>query len=259
MSRLALPAALAVAFLPAPTEVRAQSSDTLVVEVGSPGIDGRVFRPHAARVRRHVAGPDSPVAIEWVNELTLGDSAGRAVMRWVTSSRPRMPDGSTGLSRLEQTYDAVTLEPYGLRRTLNGQVLVRLTFRGTHITGVQRSSLADTLRPVDLTLDRPGFIASASDIVPVAAGLEAGRVVKAPVWGPGMTRSEGRIFTVLREMPIDVEGTRRLAWAVEERSEAEGRLLATWYLLRDSPYMVAGDVYTPDGRTIHFTEVSVPR
>lgn len=234
------------------------ASDTIVLAVGSPQVNGRVFLPHAARVRRHVAGADSPVAIEWINELTLGDSAGRPVMRWLTASRRTLPNGSVALSELRQTYDAVTLAPYGLTRTLNGEVMLQLAVNGTAVRGVQRPAPGGALATVELTLDRPGFVASASDLVPVAAGLRAGAVYLAPVWGPGMTRSEMRIFSVIGQVKTDVEGTMMDAWAVEERAHDDRRLLATWYLLADSPYMVAGDVPLPDGRVQRMTEVPVP-
>jgi hypothetical protein len=241
-----------------PIDAAAQSADTIALEVGSPRVDGRIFAPHAARVRRHVAGADSPVAIEWINELTLGDSAGRPVMRWLTASRRKLPNGSEAISELRQTYDAITLAPYGLTRTVNGEVMLQLAVNGTAVRGVQRSAPGGALATVDVTLDRPGFVASASDIVPVAAGLRAGVVYTAPVWGPGMTRSEGRIFSVIGKVKTDVEGTMTEAWAVEERAQADRRLLATWFLLTDSPYMVAGDVPLSDGRVQRMTEVTVP-
>ena len=68
-----------------PTSV-GPASDTIRIEVGSKEVNGRVYLPHAARVRVRVGGPDSPITSEWTNELTLGDSAGRPVMRWVTKS-----------------------------------------------------------------------------------------------------------------------------------------------------------------------------
>jgi uncharacterized protein (DUF305 family) len=114
------------------------------------------------------------------------------------------------------------------------------------------------VRQVDLTLDRPGFVASASDLVPLAAGLKEGRVMTAPVWGPAMTRSELRVFTVLGRGPVNVEGTDVDAWKVEERRHADGRLLATWYLTERSPYMVYGEVPLPNGQVQRMSEVEIP-
>ena len=55
----------------------------------------------------------------------------------------------------------------------------------------------------------------------------------------------------------------RDAWArqlalVEERKQADGKLLATWYLLDKSPYMVYGEVPLPDGSMQRMTEIEIP-
>lgn len=110
---------------------------------------------------------------------------------------------------------------------------------------------------MDLELDRAGFVASASDLVPLAAGLRDGVVMTAPVWGPAMTRAESRIFAVVGRGPVDVEGTAVEAWKVEER-KTDGALVAAWYLVEASPYMVYGEVPLPDGRTQYMTEVEIP-
>lgn len=46
-------------------------TDSVALAVGSPRVNGRVFAPHAARVRRHAAGADAPVAV------TVGTRPGR--------------------------------------------------------------------------------------------------------------------------------------------------------------------------------------
>jgi len=162
------------------------------------------------------------------------------------------------VSELRQTYDAITLGPYALSRSVNGVPMMQLTVRGNRVTGVQRPSPTDSLRPIDLTLASAAFVASASDIVPVAAGMRPGAVFVAPVWGPGMPQVEQRVFTVRGKVKTDVEGTMLEAWAVDEFVRATRRLVATWYLLDESPYMVAGDVPLPDGRMQRMTEVAVP-
>jgi hypothetical protein len=82
--------------------------------------------------------------------------------------------------------------------------------------------------------------------------------VIAPVWGPPMAMSELRVFTILGKTDVDVEGTLVNAWKVEERKHADGKLLATWYLLDTSPYMVYGEVPLPDGSMQRMTEIEIP-
>ena len=113
-------------------------------------------------------------------------------------------------------------------------------------------------QPIEQTIDRPGFFAGASDLVPAAVGFAPGLVMTAPVWSPAMTTAETRIFTVVDEETIDVEGTAVEAWKVEER-RTDGSLYATWWLLDESPYMVYGEIVLPDGRVQRMTEVEVRR
>jgi len=43
-----------------------------------------------------------------------------------------------------------------------------------------------------------------------------------------------------------------------EHRQSDGKLLANWFLVDVSPYMVAGDVFLPDGRVQKMTEVAIP-
>jgi hypothetical protein len=48
------------------------------------------------------------------------------------------------------------------------------------------------------------------------------------------------------------------AWKVEERRESDQRLMAVWYLVEGSPYMVAGEVFLPNGQVQKMTEIALP-
>jgi hypothetical protein len=160
---------------------------------------------------------------------------------------------------LRQTYDAVTLAPLGYVRTASTGAVTRLALDGTRVRGTQRGPGDTTARPIDVTLDRRGFFAGASDLVPAAVGFREGRVIIAPVWSPTMTKAEMRVFTVVGKTPIEVEGTDVVAWKVEERRESDAKHLATWYLLDASPYMVYGEVPLPNGQIQRMSEVEIPR
>ena len=234
----------------------AVQQDTVRLEVGSPLVDGRVYQPHRARVRVHIGSLDAPVTNEWTNELTLGDSAGRPVMRWVTLGQ-RDSSGTPGYD-LRQTYDAVTLAPLGYALTTRSGVRVRLAMDGTRMRGTRKLPNDTSVRQVDQPIPRMGFYASASDLVPLAVGLREGAVYIAPVWGPNMPAAENRIFSVMARERMTVEGADVMAWKVEERRESDRVLLANWYLTDTSPYMVAGDVFLPDGRVQKMTEIALP-
>jgi hypothetical protein len=72
-----------------------------------------------------------------------------------------------------------------------------------------------------------------------------------------MERTETRVFTVLGQEQVMVEGANVLAWKVEEHVEESGRLLATWYVTDASPYMVLGEITLQDGRTQRITGVAL--
>ena len=233
-------------------------SDTVRLEVGSREVDGRVYVPHAARVRVHVGSLDTPPTAEWTNELTLGDSAGRRVMRWVTKGTRAAPGGGTVTWELRQTYDAVTLAPYGYHARSSNGGYTQLTLQGTRVRGTKRVPGDTVVQAVDVTLDEPGFVASASDLVPTAVGLKEGTIILAPFWSPAMTKAERRVFSVLGRVSVNVEGSDVTAWKVEERRYSDRQLLATWYLVDTSPYMVYGEVPLPNGQVQRMTEVAIP-
>ena len=243
---------LALLALAAPA---APQADTLRIEVGSPAVNGSVYKPHRARVRVHLNSLGTPPTNEWTNDLTIGDSAGRKVMRWVTLGQFDS-SGAPGFD-LRQTMDLVTLAPLGYRLKTRTGADVSLAIDGNRMHGTRKRPNATTHEPVDRVIPRMGFIVSASDLVPLAVGLKAGTVFIAPVWGPNMETAESRIFSVIGRERRMVEGTEWEAWKVEERRESDRRLMATWYLVEGSPYMVAGEAYLEDGRVQLFTEIEL--
>ena len=234
------------------------AQDTIRIEVGSSQLDGRVYRPHAARVNVRL-GDSSRVTSTWTNELTVGDSAGRAVHRWVTKGVQRPANGPEVTWELRQTYDARTLAPLAYSQVSSAGGFQQLTITDRRVRGTKRVPGDTAVQQVDVTLDRPGFFAGASDLVPLAVGLREGVVITAPVWSPAMTKAEGRIFSVVGKSTVQVEGASIEAWKVEERRESDRVLLATWYLLDKSPYMVYGEMPLPNGQVRKMTEVEIQR
>jgi hypothetical protein len=257
--RALLASAVAVA-LPATGAAQTpnHTADTLHLEVGAAQVDGRVYKPHAARVLIRIGDPKGPVVREWTNELTVGDSAGREVHRWVTKGQVNA-GGSAGVTwELRQTYDAITLKPYQYNSTYSNGTYTRVTIDGNRVRGTRRAAGDTTVHQIDITIDRPGYFAGASDLVPAAVGFRSGLVMTAPVWNPSMVKAETRIFTVIGREDVDVEGTRINAWKVEER-RADRTLYATWWLLDESPYMVYGEVPLANGQIQRMSEVEIPR
>ena len=231
--------------------------DTVFLEVGSPEVDARVYAPHRARVQVRLGAADGPVVAEWINELTHGDSAGRAVHRWVTSGTQMPVNGPRSTWEIRQTYDAITLQPYAYHRFGSDGIEVQLQLEGRRVTG-RRKGGAGEFAPYAVELDRVGYVASASDLVPMAMKLRAGLQIVAPMWGPNMQQTERRIFSVIGEEDRRVEDRIWKAWRIEERRLGDARLLATWWMVDESPYMVAGEVIQPDGQVRYMSEIALP-
>jgi hypothetical protein len=246
---------LASATLASPIRLSAQQparADTLRLQVGAPEIDGRIFPAHSARNRVYM-GRDAAPGSTWTNDLSVGDSAGVPVHRWVTRGVQLGPEGAGSSWELVQTYDARTLQPLTYYRWASNGASMRLRIEGTRVRGEQRVPGEAAPRTIDRTLDRPAFFAGASDLVPMAMRMRAGLVVTAPVWSPGMENTEVRVFSVIGEETVRVEGADVRAWKVEERVERTGAIVATWWLTNSSPYMVLGENPLPNGGTRRIT------
>jgi hypothetical protein len=236
----------------------ATGNEVLRLEVGAKEVDGRVYQPHAAKVRVYVGPDQGTIRGEWTNVLTVRDSAGRKLHYWLTTGASVTPAGDTVRWELRQIYDAITLQPYSIVRTASNGAQSRLRIDGLRVHGTRRANANAPEEQIDYTIDRLGFVASASDLVPAAVGFKQGRVISVPIWGPGMTTAEQRRFTIVGKVDVNVEGTMINAWKVDEHRESDNKLLATWYLLDKSPYMVYGEVTLPNGSVQRMTEVEVP-
>ncbi len=251
-----LSAAAVLAFALAPAE--AVSPDTVFLEVGAPEVDARVYAPHRARVQVRLGAADGPIVAEWTNELTHGDSAGRAVHRWVTRGTQMPVNGPRSTWEIHQTYDAITLQPYAYYRFGSDGSELRLQLHGLRVTGERKDANGVRTPYAPVELDRAGYVAGASDLVPMAMKMQPGMQIVAPMWGPSMQQTVQHIFTVIGEEDRNVEGKVWKAWRIEERKVGDSRLLATWWMVDESPYMVAGEVIQPNGVIRYMTEIALP-
>ena len=235
-------------------------ADTIRIAVGSPAVDASFMEPHRARVivERQV-GTGWERTAEWINELTVGDSAGKRVQRWVTSGTRQQPGGGQIKWQIFQTYDHKTLAPYGYYYTSSAGADIRLTMEGPRVRGTRKTPSDSAAASVDITLSEPAFMAGASDLPPVAAGLALGKIMVMPVWQPSMSQVEQRIFTVTGRKSVKVGDANWESWVVEERAVRGGTtlLLSTWYMTEKAPYMVYAEQTMADGAKQRFTEVVI--
>src|SRR4030095_8907357 len=97
--------------------------------------------------------------------------------------------GATTTWELRQTYDAATLAPYGYHSTSSTGAVTQLPLTGTRVRGTKRAPGDTLVQAVDVTLDRAGFFAGASDLIPTAVGLGGGAGFTGPFGEPGSTQA----------------------------------------------------------------------
>jgi hypothetical protein len=129
---------VAAATSPAAAQTTPAAPEVLRLDVGAKEVDGRVYKPHAAKVR--VYNGQGVLRSEWTNVLTVGDSAGKQLHYWLTTGKSTTPAGDTLRWELRQIYDAVTLQPYSIVRTASNGLESRLTIDGTRVSGTRRAS-----------------------------------------------------------------------------------------------------------------------
>jgi hypothetical protein len=243
-------AAIALVVVSAGSEAQGAPKDTIRLEVGSPLVDGRVFVPYAARATFRIG---DRIITESTERMTLGDSVGRPVMRWVSRSESRLSPTRVDTTEVRETYDARTFAPLAF-----GMGATRLAIEGRRVTGTRPVPGSARLRQVDTTISGRGFFLGGSNLIPIAVGLRAGAVIVAPIWNPSLNDPVLDIFTVIGKATVDVGGARVDAWKVEERWYADRKLRATWYVVAAPPYVIHGEVRLPDGQSVRMTKVSIP-
>lgn len=81
-----------------------------------------------------------------------------------TNGARTQPAGETVEWELRQTYDAIRLAPCGYHATSSAGGCTRLALDGRRMRGVRRAPGSSAEQGVDVTINRPGFVASASDL-----------------------------------------------------------------------------------------------
>lgn len=225
--------------------------DTIRVEVGGAQVDGRYYPAHIGHNRViQVGGPVPDTSAQWINTLTIGDSAGMAVHRWHTGGTSRTQAGVAYRLDIWQTFDARTQElyDYHLRNSLGGET--RFTVRNGRVLGTQRFANG-TVNPLEFTLPRRGFPSGAADLIPpaVVGGLREGLVIVMPVWNVPSQNVVEQTWTVVRRTNVALGGRDVPAWELDIFNAAGVQTGKIW-LAEASPYMVRWDVMNAQGLVV---------
>jgi hypothetical protein len=249
-------ATLGIAASEIPRPQQRQSADTLCVAVGSEMISGLELPVHGSKIDRFQLDPgQAPRNIGWItNVMSIGDTAGRPVFRFITEGEARQPNGQANRYTLYTTFDRKTtaLLGYFISGSLGREV--RLTLDGNRVRGTIRPSADAAVQPVDVTLSRPGFLGSSMDIQLALLPLRPGLTIELPVWMPGMTDAESRWYVVVSQGTAKMGGKTVDAWVTEEWNADRSRKLSTMNVIKSAPFMEWQEFDQPSGGKLRLVQ-----
>jgi hypothetical protein len=229
------------------------------VEPGSPLVRGHEIALHDSRIEIHDVTAQGRQYVGWLtNEMAYGDSAGAAVIRFVTISETRAPDGPVSRYTLRQTFDRATLAPRGFAYVTDDGEEYVVAIDGARVRGVRRPSRWAPPDSVDVRLTQPFYMAGAIDLVLGLLPLRAGARFVLPVWSPVMPAAEKRVYVVREKTRARVGGRDVDGWLVDELPPRGGRRLSTMVVLTVPPYMEYWELPQPSGAVRRWTQELVP-
>ena len=224
------------------------TADTLHIPVGSPAVDGSIYQPHVGRVTRlHMEGGRTDTTAVWLNTLELGDSAGRAVHRWLTSGWSGPPGGARNEFNLRSTFDARTLALLGWHMKTGSGFEGSLAVDGRRVRGAVKPPSADGPQQVDFELPDAGFAAGAADLIPYAVGLREGLTMTLPLWSPPGRKLETEVWTVTGIEQIAFDGRTVPSYVMEHFAPGDPKAKGRIWFVDEPPYVVQWDLFPEEG------------
>ncbi len=225
--------------------------DTTTVSVGAAFVDGRIYRPHVARVVRSVtrAGRITEQAT-FTNDLSIAQRDGSPVIVIRTQADSGVPDPTWGL---ETVLDRRTMAlrhwaMHSARRSIT------LDVDGAHLTGSATRPDSGS-SPIDLTLAEPAYLDGVLDATIGAVSLRPGLVLRVPTFGieAANRRTTWRSFRVAGRDTVSIGGRRVPAWIVEGDAPTHDRI----WLVDEPPYMTRWMSELPDHAVEQFDQTLI--
>jgi hypothetical protein len=234
---------LLLALIPiAPTLAFGQRGDPIQLDVGSPLVDGRIYKAHDATATRSVT-KDGVVlrSITYTNHTYLTTWKGRAVC--VVESKPNAQ--TTDTSFYEKTVlDARTMALLHREQRDGGGRLVDADVDGVHVTGRYRAKSGAPVDTLDFTLAAPSYDWGFVDAAIGATHMREGQSWRVPTFG---LSPSGR--TTLWEN-FRITGHDRGTWIIENADDAP--VHTKIWITEDPPYLPLVLTTLPDGSIAKF-------
>jgi hypothetical protein len=233
-----------------PALLSAQAKDPISLPVGSPLVDGRIYKAHEATAMRSLTRDGSIVrSIRYTNFTYMTRWKGLDVC--VVESKPNIETGDTAFYE-KTVLDARSMAILHREERDGGGRLVNADIDGAHVTGQYRAKAGDPVQPLDFTLETPSYYAPFVDAAIGATHMQLGQSWRVPSFSftPGRQKTTWETYRITGREPAGGAGGTSPAWVVENADDAP--VHTKIWITDDPPYLPRVVTTLPDGSIARF-------
>jgi hypothetical protein len=235
----------------APLLASAQASEPIQLPVGSPLVDGRVYKAHDAVAMRSLTKNGVTVrSIRYVNHTYMTRWKGRDVC--IVESAPNAETADS------QFYEKTILDARTMaivhREERDGRGrLLDANIDGAHVTGQFRAKTGDPIQPLDFQLEAASYYSPFVDAAIGATHMKPGQSWRVPTFSfaPGHQVTRWEIYRITSR-----EDGPSPAWIVENADDAP--VHNKIWITDDPPYLPRVVTTLPDGSVALFESSLLP-
>lgn len=232
---------LSVAVALAPM-LQAQPSAPIQLDVGSPLVDGRIYKAHEAWAMRSVTKDGATVrSIQYTNYTFL--TRWKGVDACVVESKPNAETTDTAF------YEKTVLDARSMallhreERNGAGRLLIA-DVDGAHVTGQYRAKAGDPIESLDFTLEVPSYYVGFVDAAVGATHIQPGQSWRVPTFsfGPTRRKTDWQIYRITGRQPA--------GWIIENVDDSQTQTKI--WITDDPPYLPLVIAKLSDGSIARF-------
>jgi hypothetical protein len=233
-----------------PALLSAQASDPISLPVGSPLVDGRVYKAHEATAMRSLTRDGAIVrSIRYTNYTYMTRWKGKDVC--VVESKPSAETADTAFYE-KTVLDARTMAILHREERDGTGRLMTADVDGARVTGQYRAKASDPIQPLDFTLEVASYYSPFVDAAIGATHLQAGQSWRVPTFSftPGHQKTSWEVYRITAREPAGGAGGASPAWVVENAADAP--VHSKMWITDDAPYLPRVETRLPDGAIARF-------
>lgn len=222
-----------------------QSSEPVTIRLGDKSVDGRIFKPHLARITQSsIRNGQTQLMWTATNDALLTEINGKKALRIVTEGASDIEPKRTWHGDILMFLQS--LEPISYDWKISNGNSAIFKFEGTRIVGNLKNAVKNTEQKLDEDLGLMTTIGGIEDVVVGALPLKVGYSAKIPVYQLGQNGVQWKTYLVTGTKKVTISGQEVNAWVVEEQGKSKN----TMWLVDQPPYMVKWEFVMPDGGII---------